>query len=135
MSKHIYTHVLSSKSGILRGKTRILVTNALYMLPEVDSVVFLKDGQIEAMGPYQYLQETNVEFAEMMANYFNTTADHEPEQVPVGENLVETEETSESGHLSGLVSQSIRKLTTQVGYLSRMRSWKFWCIFLSESDI
>lgn len=80
VGKHIFDHVLSASSGILKGKTRVLVTNALYMLPNVDKIVLLKDGTIAAMGTYQELIDNNSYFADLIANYTTSQEEEEKEE-------------------------------------------------------
>ena len=53
----------------MREKTRILVTNALYVLPLVDEVILLKNGTIVATGSCQRLSKENEAFKELMENY------------------------------------------------------------------
>ncbi len=52
----------------LRGKTRVLATHQLHMLHRCDRVVWMVDGQIEAVGTYAELMEGNASFAELMAS-------------------------------------------------------------------
>ena len=64
--------MLNSETGILRGKTRILVTNALHLLSQVDTIVLLKNGSIEGVGSYDSLLRDNAIFHELIANYAST---------------------------------------------------------------
>ena len=51
----IFQHVLSN-SGMLAGKTRILVTHQTQFLPQCDNVVVLSQGEVRATGSYQQLK-------------------------------------------------------------------------------
>ncbi|XP_054157502.1 ABC transporter C family member 3-like [Oppia nitens] len=73
VGQHIMTNIFDSKSGILRNKTRILVTNQLFVLPNVDLIVILKDGKISSMGAYNQLLNNDNDFAELIKQY--TTVD------------------------------------------------------------
>ena len=42
--------------GLLRRKTRVLVTHAIDFLHLADRLVVIKDGQIQACGTFQQLQ-------------------------------------------------------------------------------
>ena len=59
VGKSLCDDVLNSRTGILRGTTRILVTNQLNQLSDldVDQIVLLKDGRIELKCTYEELQE------------------------------------------------------------------------------
>eukprot|EP00743_Colponemidia_sp_Colp-15_P007019 GILK01007575.1.p1 GENE.GILK01007575.1~~GILK01007575.1.p1 ORF type:complete len:1529 (-),score=302.56 GILK01007575.1:186-4727(-) len=44
-------------NGVLKGKTRLLVTHAVHLLPQSDLVVFMRDGVIDECGTYQSLMD------------------------------------------------------------------------------
>ncbi|XP_074603021.1 multidrug resistance-associated protein 1-like [Brevipalpus obovatus] len=71
VAKHLFDNVLSSQTGILRDKTRILVTNRLDLLPFVDNIIVLDNGEISEMGTYDDLKSSGTEFSKLMEQ-FNT---------------------------------------------------------------
>ncbi|KAF9938627.1 hypothetical protein BGZ67_010647 [Mortierella alpina] len=52
--------------GALQGKTRVLVTHQLHVLPQVDYVICMKDGEIIERGTFQELMENQGEFSLLM---------------------------------------------------------------------
>ncbi|NXV31721.1 MRP3 protein, partial [Rissa tridactyla] len=68
VAKHIFDKVIGP-DGVLKGKTRILVTHGISFLPQVDHIVVLVDGKISEMGSYQDLLKQNQAFAEFLRNY------------------------------------------------------------------
>ncbi|NXJ08863.1 MRP3 protein, partial [Odontophorus gujanensis] len=68
VAKHIFDKVIGP-DGVLKGKTRILVTHGIGFLPQVDHIVVLADGKISEMGSYQELLKQNQAFAEFLRNY------------------------------------------------------------------
>ncbi|XP_062886764.1 ATP-binding cassette sub-family C member 3 isoform X2 [Mobula hypostoma] len=68
VAKHIFDKVIGPE-GVLKGKTRVLVTHGINFLPQVDQIVVLVDGKVSEMGSYQELQEQNGAFAEFLRNY------------------------------------------------------------------
>lgn len=52
IAKHVFERVLSSTSGLLRNKTRVLATNSLFLLPHVDKIVVFEKGRIVESGTY-----------------------------------------------------------------------------------
>ncbi|NXP45468.1 MRP3 protein, partial [Heliornis fulica] len=68
VAKHIFDKVIGP-DGVLKGKTRILVTHGISFLPQVDYIVVLADGRISEMGSYQDLLKQNKAFAEFLRNY------------------------------------------------------------------
>ncbi|XP_067139263.1 multidrug resistance-associated protein 1-like [Centruroides vittatus] len=71
VGKHIFQHVIGPK-GMLKSKTRVLVTHAVSVLPEVDMIVVLKDGKIQEMGTYKELLEKGGSFAEFLQEHLRT---------------------------------------------------------------
>lgn len=49
------------------------MTNALYMLPNVDQIVLLRGGVVEAVGTYDGLMADTPVFSDLIANYYSTT--------------------------------------------------------------
>ena len=73
VAKNLFDKVLSSKTGILRKKTRILVTNNLSILPFVDQILVMKNGTISETGSYKTLMENNGDFAEYQRTFSKRT--------------------------------------------------------------
>lgn len=55
-----------SKKGLLRKKTRLLVTNQLQILPEVDHILYMADGRIRDQGTFDELLKSDVDFKKLM---------------------------------------------------------------------
>jgi len=53
----------------LAGKTRILVTHQLHVLPKVDYIIVMNNGRIEEQGEYDELMQKEGEFARLMHTY------------------------------------------------------------------
>ncbi|XP_030818044.1 canalicular multispecific organic anion transporter 2 [Camarhynchus parvulus] len=68
VAKHIFDKVIGP-DGVLKRKTRILVTHSISFLPQVDHIFVLVDGKISEMGSYQELLKQNKAFAEFLRNY------------------------------------------------------------------
>ncbi|UYV73326.1 ABCC1 [Cordylochernes scorpioides] len=54
VGRHIFQRVIGPK-GILKHKTRVLVTHALSVLPETDLVAVMEGGEVREIGTYQDL--------------------------------------------------------------------------------
>ncbi|NXP73824.1 MRP3 protein, partial [Ramphastos sulfuratus] len=68
VAKHIFDRVIGP-DGVLKGKTRVLVTHGIGFLPQVDHIIVLVDGKISETGSYQELLKQNKAFAEFLRNY------------------------------------------------------------------
>jgi ABC-type multidrug transport system ATPase subunit len=53
----------------LQNKTRILVTHNYQILPQVDRIIMVCDGEIEDSGSFNSLMEKNKGFEELYVNY------------------------------------------------------------------
>ncbi|XP_076819735.1 multidrug resistance-associated protein 1-like [Clavelina lepadiformis] len=70
VGKNLFENVLGP-GGCLRRKTRLLVTNGISFLPQVDIIVVLVGGKISEIGHYDELLEKNGVFSEFLKNYAN----------------------------------------------------------------
>ncbi|XP_064640179.1 multidrug resistance-associated protein 1-like [Lineus longissimus] len=68
VGKHMFEKVIGPQ-GMLRGKTRLLVTHGISFLHQMDWVVVLGDGQIKEEGTYKDLMMHAGPFAEFIKNY------------------------------------------------------------------
>ncbi|XP_078692715.1 multidrug resistance-associated protein 1-like isoform X6 [Branchiostoma floridae x Branchiostoma belcheri] len=79
VGKHIFDNVIGP-NGILKGKTRLLVTHGISFLPQCDQIMVLVDGRIWLLGTYTELMEQNEAFAEFIRNYGNFEDEEENEE-------------------------------------------------------
>ncbi|KAE8746345.1 ABC-transporter, subfamily C member 06 [Frankliniella occidentalis] len=70
VGKHIFEHVIGP-NGLLRNKTRILVTHGIHYLPDTDLVVVLDDGKIAECGTYQDLIDKKGQFSQFVTQHLN----------------------------------------------------------------
>uniref|UniRef100_A0A7N6AT00 ATP-binding cassette, sub-family C (CFTR/MRP), member 3 n=1 Tax=Anabas testudineus TaxID=64144 RepID=A0A7N6AT00_ANATE len=80
VSKHIFDNLIGPE-GVLKGKTRILVTHGISFLPQVDNIMVMVEGRVSEMGSYQELLKQNGAFAEFLRNYTLEDIIEEDEQM------------------------------------------------------
>lgn len=68
VDRHLWKHLLGPQ-GMLKDKTRILVTHGIHHLKEVDKVVLLKDGKVAEHGTYQELMAFRSVFYQLIKEY------------------------------------------------------------------
>ena len=69
-------------TGVLKNKTRVLVTHGVAFLPHMDQIVVLKNGRISEVGTYQELLDAKGAFAEFLELHANKEEDHGDEDQP-----------------------------------------------------
>ncbi|XP_042886660.1 multidrug resistance-associated protein 1-like isoform X6 [Penaeus japonicus] len=70
VGRHIFENVIGPQ-GLLKKKTRILVTHGLTYLPVVDNIIVLKNGVVTEQGTYKQLMERKGEFQEFLLQYLS----------------------------------------------------------------
>uniref|UniRef100_U3CT39 Multidrug resistance-associated protein 1 n=1 Tax=Callithrix jacchus TaxID=9483 RepID=U3CT39_CALJA len=78
VGKHIFENVIGPK-GMLKNKTRILVTHGMSYLPQVDIIIVMSGGKISEMGSYQELLARDGAFAEFLRTYASAEQEQDPE--------------------------------------------------------
>ncbi|XP_048103810.1 multidrug resistance-associated protein 1 [Alosa alosa] len=71
VGQHIFDKVIGPK-GVLRDKTRVLVTHGMGFLPQADLILVLVDGEITESGSYQELLSRKGAFADFIRNFATT---------------------------------------------------------------
>ncbi|KAK2189921.1 hypothetical protein NP493_93g00019 [Ridgeia piscesae] len=70
VGRHIFDQVVGP-NGLLKKKTRLLVTNSVAYLQQMDTIVVLKNGEISEMGTFRELLSHKAAFAEFILTYLN----------------------------------------------------------------
>ncbi|KAM8945709.1 ATP-binding cassette sub-family C member 3 [Pelodytes ibericus] len=122
VAKHIFDNVIGP-DGLLRGKTRLLVTHGISFLPQVDHIVVIVDGKVTEMGSYQDLLKQNGAFAEFLRNYAFEDAVEEEEITILDEEQVLLAEETLSNHTDltdnePIANEARKKFIRQISVLS-----------------
>eukprot|EP00761_Pharyngomonas_kirbyi_P013067 gb/GECH01013094.1/.p1 GENE.gb/GECH01013094.1/~~gb/GECH01013094.1/.p1 ORF type:complete len:1376 (+),score=357.92 gb/GECH01013094.1/:1-4128(+) len=95
VGKHIFEQCIN---GILKGKTRILVTHQLQYLRNADQVLVLKDGQVMEQGSYIQLLQHEGEMARLVASFSHGKQDDEDSNDNEHKEDMESEGGSSADH-------------------------------------
>lgn len=79
VGKHIFNELICNR-GLLKNKTRLLVTHGIQWLPEVDYILVMDDGKISESGTYNDLLEHNGPFAQFLNTYLNEDIDEDEDE-------------------------------------------------------
>ncbi|XP_057269004.1 multidrug resistance-associated protein 1-like isoform X6 [Pezoporus wallicus] len=76
VGKHLFEKIIGP-SGLLKSKTRILVTHNVTFLPHTDLIIVMEEGRISQMGTYQELVSKRANFADLIQVF---SAEHTTEE-------------------------------------------------------
>ncbi|XP_032738350.1 canalicular multispecific organic anion transporter 1 [Lontra canadensis] len=109
VGKHIFNKVLGP-NGLLKGKTRLLVTHSVHFLPQVDEIVVLGHGTILEKGSYSSLLAKKGSFAKILKTFTKQTGPEE--EATVNE---DTEEDDDCGLMPSVeeIPEDVASLTTK----------------------
>ncbi|XP_043593268.1 probable multidrug resistance-associated protein lethal(2)03659 isoform X2 [Bombus pyrosoma] len=100
VGKHMFEECIVK---YLRGKTRILATHQLQFLRNVDRIIILKDGKVEADGSYDELIAMGMDFGRLLEN---PAEEERPGSVPASRS---NSRNASSTSLSSLKSSATEK--------------------------
>lgn len=117
VGKHIFQNVIGPK-GMLKNKTRVLVTHTISVLPEVDMIVVLKEGKIQEMGTYKDLLEKGGTFAEFLQ-------EHSRMENTTNEESIEEEDHNVPLSRAASVEKSISRQFSTLSQRSESKDYNF----------
>ncbi|XP_054162838.1 multidrug resistance-associated protein 1-like [Oppia nitens] len=79
VGKHIFDKVIGP-NGMLKTKTRVLVTHKISVLSKCDQILVMKDGFISESGTYRQLLENRGDFADFLLTHINETDDEDMDE-------------------------------------------------------
>ncbi|NWV58711.1 MRP1 protein, partial [Malurus elegans] len=97
VGKHLFEKLIGP-SGLLKSKTRLLVTHNLTLLPPTDLILVMEEGRISQMGTYQELISRRSNFTELVQVFI---AEHTSEET----NRVDVSSSKEEGQLGRSLQQ------------------------------
>lgn len=142
VAQHIFTKVLKNGEGYLSSRTRVLVTNNIALLPDVDQIVVLVNGSISEIGTYDQLMANSGKFADFVHEFSNNkeneddTANetHEDSLIKRTASVSKSEDSQQKKSKTDKLIETERTETGNVKlsvYLNYFRSLtKTWLIFI-----
>ncbi|XP_038632461.1 canalicular multispecific organic anion transporter 2 isoform X3 [Scyliorhinus canicula] len=142
VAKHIFDKVIGP-DGMLKEKTRVLVTHGISFLPQTDQIVVLVNGKVSEMGSYQELQNQNGAFAEFLRNYAQRDEVDEDEPTVLDEEEEFLGEDALSNHIDlsdtePSAAEARKQFMRQISVISsdgEVSTWKSTRRRLSEKKV
>ncbi|KFH64460.1 hypothetical protein MVEG_09196 [Podila verticillata NRRL 6337] len=75
VDKHLWKHLIGP-DGLLKNKTRVLVTHGIHHLKAMDTIVLIKDGRVEESGTYRKLLSAQKVFYQLIKEYAIEEREH-----------------------------------------------------------
>ncbi|XP_066155170.1 multidrug resistance-associated protein 1-like [Euwallacea fornicatus] len=89
VGKHIFDNLIGP-NGLLKNKTRLLVTHSITYLPQTDKIICLKEGSISETGSYKELLSNKGAFAEFIMQHITEEVEDEDELDELQQQLEDT---------------------------------------------
>lgn len=80
VGRHIFEKLIGPE-GLTKGKTRILITHAIWVLPQVDEIFVVEDGRVVERGTYNKLLSEGGKFAQFLLQHITSSAEDEEEEL------------------------------------------------------
>ncbi|KAF9358095.1 hypothetical protein BGX26_002516 [Mortierella sp. AD094] len=100
VDQHLWENLIGP-NGLLKDKTRILVTHAIHHLGQVDQIVVIKDGEISEIGKYDNLMEAKNAFYQLITDYSVNKGKKRKEKKSDGENEDQDDDISDASTQDG----------------------------------
>ncbi|KAK7065361.1 Canalicular multispecific organic anion transporter 1 [Halocaridina rubra] len=75
VGRHIFQNLIGP-NGLMKGKTRILVTHAIWVLPQMDEIFVMQDGALVERGTYTQLLYKEGNFSQFLVQHINKNNDN-----------------------------------------------------------
>ncbi|XP_054654514.1 canalicular multispecific organic anion transporter 1 isoform X2 [Dunckerocampus dactyliophorus] len=113
VGKHLFDKVIGP-NGILKDKTRILVTHGVSFLPYVDEIVVLVNGVVSEVGSYNSLRASKGTFSEFLDTYAKeqnnaTKPEREHDQSVAEEMIPEGDDAQPDSPLEDTVTVTLKR--------------------------
>ena len=110
VGKHMFDNVIGP-NGLLKNKTRLLVTHGVSYLPQTDMILVVKNGTISERGTYKQLLKKGGEFAEFLLEYIQQDMSNLESDAASEKNLEEIKEELENVLGTKNVEARMRKMS------------------------
>lgn len=112
VGKDLFDQVIGPK-GVLTSKTRILVTNALSFLPQVDKILMMQNGNIVEIGSYEELnKDKSGQFSEFIKNFLINELSETNE---VELNIIQNEQENKKEQIDDIKSKEQNSVKLKAG--------------------
>ncbi|KAJ7305801.1 hypothetical protein JRQ81_010167 [Phrynocephalus forsythii] len=91
VGQHIFEQVIGP-NGLLKNKTRVLVTNAVHLLSKVDNIIVITSGEISEIGSWQELGRRQGALADYLRFSSAENGDHGPTDLDTAGLMAEDKE-------------------------------------------
>lgn len=129
--KHLFTHVLSNETGLLKGKTRILVTHAVHYMDKVDRILYLMDGAASQIGTHSELMASKGLYQSLITEFGRSRGTESSEAIE------SKQEVTAAGEQTSSANDDTDKgaLTSEEGMMTGRVTWKVYARFIMAGGL
>ncbi|KAK3841197.1 MAG: multi drug resistance-associated protein MRP [Linnemannia gamsii] len=106
VDQHLWQQLIGP-NGLLKDKTRVLVTHAIHHLEQADQIVVIRDGEISETGKYEALMDAHKAFYQLIKDYSINEGKKHKEKVADGET---TDDESDASTQAGVDKETKKEV-------------------------
>ncbi|KAF9137953.1 hypothetical protein BGX30_009752 [Mortierella sp. GBA39] len=138
VAQHLWKNLLGPR-GLLKNKTRILVTHAVQFLGDADRIVVLKDGQVSETGQYQELMDAGQSFYQLIKEHSVSHRHHkkheEIESTVEESSELESDVSTEDGEPDAVVVKDDKgELVAEEKMVEGSVSWSVYIKYIKSTS-
>ncbi len=123
---HVGRHIMDEAiCGLMKNKCRILATHQLHVLNRCDRIIWMEDGQIQAIDTYDNLMRNSVDFQKLMATTAQEDQTDSAADNPEAKKEVKPDKAAKKRKAVALMQQEERAVKSV--------SWGVWGAYMKAS--
>ena len=129
---HVGRHIMDEAiCGLMKDKCRILATHQLHVLNRCDRIIWMEDGQIQAIDTYDNLMKNSVDFQKLMATTAQEDQHDAVDENPEAKKDAKPDKAAKKRKAAALMQQeerAVKSVTWPVwgAYMKASGPWFMW---------
>ncbi|KAF9212353.1 hypothetical protein BGZ59_006885 [Podila verticillata] len=140
VDQHLWRHLIGP-SGLLKDKTRVLVTHAIHHLEQADQIVVIKDGKISEVGQYDALMAAKESFFTLISDYSVNQGKKKTKKIDAETESQDSDETAQDGDVKDENKEAVAKKESEAELVAEEKmvagavSWKTYMIYAKAASL
>ncbi|KAG0037262.1 hypothetical protein BGZ82_002861 [Podila clonocystis] len=127
--------------GLLKDKTRVLVTHAIHHLEQADQIAVIKDGKISEVGQYDALMAAKESFFTLISDYSVNQGKKKTKKVDAETESQDSDESTQDGNAKDEKEAAVAKKEDKAELVAEEKmvmgavSWKTYMIYAKAASL